>query len=191
MNKIFLIGNLTGDPELRTTPNGVSVCTMNIAVNRRQGGNRDERQTDFFRVTAWRQLGETCSRFLAKGRKIAVIGELSARTYEAKDGTTRVSLEVTADEVEFLSPREGADRGYQQGDNRGGYQQGGYQQQGYPRNYPQGNQGDVPQGGPGRNGWADNRRQDDMTGTAFGGSGNQGGDPTGGFDDVTDDDLPF
>ena len=177
MNKIFLIGNLTGDPELRTTPNGVSVCTMNIAVNRRQGGNRDERQTDFFRVTAWRQLGETCSRFLAKGRKIAVIGELSARTYEAKDGTTRVSLEVTADEVEFLSPREGADRGYQQ--------------QGYPRNYPQGNQGDAPQGGPGRNGWADNRRQDDMTGTAFGGSGNQGGDPTGGFDDVTDDDLPF
>ena len=190
MNKIFLIGNLTGDPELRTTPNGVNVCTMNIAVNRRFSGGRDERQTDFFRITAWRQLGETCSRFLAKGRKIAVIGELSARTYEAKDGTTRVSLEVSADEVEFLSPREGASQGYP-AENRGGYQQGGYQQQGgYPRNYPQGNQGDgTPlQNNPRNNGWGDNRGQNgDMTGTALGGNGN----PTGGFDDVTDDDLPF
>ena len=56
MNKIFLIGNLTGDPELRTTPNGITVCTMNLAVNRRFSGNREERQTDFYRVTAWRQL---------------------------------------------------------------------------------------------------------------------------------------
>ena len=86
MNKIFLIGNLTGDPELRTTPNGISVCTMTIAVNRRFNANRDDRQTDFFRITAWRQLGETCSRFLSKGKKVAVVGELSARTYEGKDG---------------------------------------------------------------------------------------------------------
>ena len=56
MNKIFLIGNLTGDPELRTTPNGITVCTMNLAVNRRFSGNREERQTDFYRVTAWRNL---------------------------------------------------------------------------------------------------------------------------------------
>ena len=90
MNKIFLIGNLTGDPELRTTPNGITVCTMNLAVNRRFSGNREERQTDFYRVTAWRQLGETCSRFLSKGKKIAVVGEFVPRTYEGKDGATRV-----------------------------------------------------------------------------------------------------
>ena len=108
MNKIFLIGNLTGDPELRTTPNGITVCTMNLAVNRRFSGNREERQTDFYRVTAWRQLGETCSRFLSKGKKIAVVGEFVPRTYEGKDGATRVSLEVTAEEIEFLSPRDAA-----------------------------------------------------------------------------------
>ena len=110
MNKIFLIGNLTGDPELRTTPNGITVCTMNLAVNRRFSGNREERQTDFYRVTAWRQLGETCSRFLSKGKKIAVVGEFVPRTYEGKDGATRVSLEVTAEEIEFLSPRDAAVR---------------------------------------------------------------------------------
>ena len=187
MNKIFLIGNLTGDPELRTTPNGDSVCTMTIAVNRRFTSNREERQTDFFRITAWRQLGETCSRFLSKGRKVAVIGELSARTYEAKDGTTRVSLEVTADEIEFLSPREGAD-------NRGQGQaypqpQGGYQsQQGYSRSYPQQdrNEGGMPQNdAPRNNGWQDNRVSggQNMSGTALTNDG--------GFDDVTDDDLPF
>lgn len=105
MNKITLIGNLTRDPETRSTPNGVTVCTFTIAVNRRFASQGGERQTDFFRINAWRQLGETCSRYLSKGRKVAVIGELQARTYEANDGTTRMSLDVSADEVEFLSPR--------------------------------------------------------------------------------------
>ena len=120
MNKIFLIGNLTFDPETRTTPNGVSVCSFNIAVNRRfvpQGG---ERQTDFFRISAWRQLGENCQKYLAKGRKVAVVGELTARTYVDKSGETRISLEVTADEVEFLSPRQ------QEGDAPGGSQGASY-----------------------------------------------------------------
>lgn len=115
MNKITLIGNLTHDPEVRSTPNGVTVCSFTIAVNRRFAGQDGQKQTDFFRVNAWRQLGETCSRYLAKGRKIAVIGELQARTYEAKDGTTRMSLDVSADEVEFLTPRSQDDG-----------QQGGY-----------------------------------------------------------------
>ena len=105
MNKITLIGNLTRDPETRSTPNGVTVCTFTIAVNRRFASQGGERQTDFFRINAWRQLGETCSRYLSKGRKVAVIGELQARTYEANDGTTRMSLDVSADEVEFLTPR--------------------------------------------------------------------------------------
>lgn len=105
MNKIILIGNLTADPEARATPTGVSVCTFTIAVDRRIAGNDGTKQTDFFRINAWRQLGDVCARYLAKGRKVAVIGELQARTYEARDGSTRMSLDVNADEVEFLSPQ--------------------------------------------------------------------------------------
>ena len=105
MNKIFLIGNLTNDPETRTTQSGVSVCSFNIAVNRRFSQAGGERQTDFFRINAWRQLGDNCQRFLAKGRKVAVVGELQPRTYEDKNGVTRMSLDITADEVEFLTPK--------------------------------------------------------------------------------------
>lgn len=105
MNKIFIIGNLTRDPEVRTTTNGATVCTFTVAVNRRFASQSGERQTDFFRINAWRQLGEVCSKYLAKGRKVAVVGELQARTYEGNDGATRLSLDVSADEVEFLTPK--------------------------------------------------------------------------------------
>ena len=106
MNKLTIIGNLTRDPELRTTSNGVSVCDFTVAVNRRN--RRDDQgqpEADFFRVSAWRQLGENCAKFLSKGRKVCVIGPVSARSYTANDGSARVSLEVTADDVEFLSPK--------------------------------------------------------------------------------------
>ena len=106
MNKIVLIGNLSSEPELRATPNGISVCTFNIAVNRRFANADGDKQTDFFRINAWRGLADTCGRYLKKGKKIAVIGELQARTYTAKDGTVRMSLDVAADEIEFLSPKE-------------------------------------------------------------------------------------
>ena len=115
MNKIILIGNLTRDPELRTTPNGYTVCDFTIAVNDRRGRNQQAaagQQQDtaqFFRITVWRQLGETCAKYLAKGRKVYVSGPLTARTYQANDGTTRVSLEVTADDVEFLTSRADAE----------------------------------------------------------------------------------
>ena len=115
MNKIILIGNLVRDPETRSTPNGVTVCSFTIAVNRRFTPQGSEKQADFFRINAWRQLGENCARYLAKGRKVGVVGELQARTYEAKDGTTRMSLDVSADEVEFLTPKErdeGGSAGY-------------------------------------------------------------------------------
>lgn len=102
MNKITLIGNLTSDPEKRATNNGTSVTSFTIAVNRRG----QDKQTDFFRINAWSGLADTCAKFLSKGRKVAVVGELQARTYEAKDGKTKVSLDVQADEVEFLSPAE-------------------------------------------------------------------------------------
>ena len=76
-----------------------------MAVNRRNTGAKAEPQADFFRVTAWRGLGETCSKYLAKGRKVAVCGSVSAVPYTAQDGTARASLELTADDVEFLSPK--------------------------------------------------------------------------------------
>jgi single-strand DNA-binding protein len=117
MNKITLIGNLTHDPEIRSTTSGVTVCSFTIAVNRRFANSSGERPTDFFRINAWRQLGDTCARYLSKGRKVAVLGELQARTYEAKDGTTRMSLDVQADEVEFLSPKPQTEGGEQQTNN--------------------------------------------------------------------------
>ena len=106
MQRIFIIGNLTADPVLRATPNGTSVCNFTLAVNRRFPGPDGQKVTDFFNVVAWRGLADTCHKYLAKGKKAAVIGELQARTYTAKDGTTRMSLDVGADEVEFLSPKE-------------------------------------------------------------------------------------
>ena len=110
MNKLTIIGNLTRDPELRTTQDGTSVCSFTVAVNRR--ARRDAQaqpEADFFRISAWRQLGENCAKFLAKGRKVCVIGPVSVRTYQGNDGATRASLEVTADEVEFLSSRNESD----------------------------------------------------------------------------------
>ncbi len=111
MNKLTIIGNLTRDPELRTTSSGINVCTFTVAVNRRRSGNSNQPEADFFRVSAWRQLGENCQRYLAKGRKVAVVGPVSVQTYTGADGTTRASLEVTADDVEFLSSRN-EDAGY-------------------------------------------------------------------------------
>lgn len=106
MNKIALIGNLTADPVLRATPNGTSVCNFTLAVNRRFPGADGQKVTDFFNVVAWRGLADACNKYLAKGKKAAIVGELQARTYTAKDGTTRMSLDVGADEVEFLSPKD-------------------------------------------------------------------------------------
>ena len=102
VNKLTIIGNLTRDPELRTTPSGVNVCSFTVAVNRRN--SRDgEPQADYFEVTAWRERGEICAKYLSKGRKVCVIGAVSVTTYTGNDGTTRAKMRVTADEVEFLS----------------------------------------------------------------------------------------
>lgn len=106
MNKIFLIGNLTRDPELRSTQSGIPVCTFTVAVNRRkQGAEAGQQEADFFQVTTWRQLAENCNRYLAKGRKVGVVGNLTLESYTGNDGMQRYNLEVMADEVEFLTPR--------------------------------------------------------------------------------------
>jgi len=104
MNKIIIIGNLCADPQTRTTQTGITVCSFTVAVNKRvkQG---EHPEADFFRVSAWRQLGENCQKYLAKGRKVAVVGAVSVQTYQGNDGATRASLEVNADDVEFLTPK--------------------------------------------------------------------------------------
>lgn len=101
MNKLTIIGNLTRDPETRVTQSGSSVCSFTVAVNRR--GQDDK--TDFFRVSAWNKTGETCQKYLAKGRKVAVTGPVSVSTYTGQDGKAYANLEVMAQDVEFLTPR--------------------------------------------------------------------------------------
>ncbi len=105
MNKVYLIGNLTRDPELTTTSSGVSVCRFSIAVGRRFSNAEGERETDFFNITAWRGTAENCAKFLKKGSKIAVSGSIQIRNYERQDGTKGLSVDITADEVEFLSSK--------------------------------------------------------------------------------------
>ena len=108
MNKVYLIGNLTRDPEMRSTQSGVPVCNFSIAVNRRfRNQQTGQQETDFFNIVAWRQLAELCSRYLAKGRKVAVSGSIQTRTYEAQDGSKRSAFDIVADEVEFLSSPQG------------------------------------------------------------------------------------
>lgn len=103
MNKLAIIGNLTADPQLRTTQQGISVCDFTVAVNRRKKADGTQ-ETDYFRVTVWRQLGESCEKYLSKGKKVFVSGPVSVRTYKAQNGETRASLEVIAEDVEFLTP---------------------------------------------------------------------------------------
>lgn len=107
MQKFVAIGNLTRDPDYSETSSGVAVCRFSIAVNRRYTTANGERETDFFNVTAWRGLAETVAKYCKKGQKVAVIGTIQIRQYEANDGSTRTSVEVVADEVEFLSSRSG------------------------------------------------------------------------------------
>ena len=103
MNKVYLIGNLTRDPELSETTSGVAFCRFAIAVNRtfvNQDGNRD---ADFFNITVWRGQAENCGKFLKKGSKVAIVGSLQNRTYEDKEGVKRTVTDIVASEVEFLS----------------------------------------------------------------------------------------
>lgn len=105
MNKVILIGNLTKDPEVRTTNNGTYVTTFSIAVNRKYKAQDGSQITDFFDIVAWRQLAELCGKYLEKGRKVGIVGELQTRSYESKDGTKRCVTEIVASEVEFLTPK--------------------------------------------------------------------------------------
>ncbi len=105
MNKVFLIGNLSTDVDKKETASGVPYCRFSIAVNRRFAKTNEE--TDFFNIICWRGLAESCANNLAKGKKVAIVGSIQINKYQAQDGTNRQTIDIQADDVEFLSPRDG------------------------------------------------------------------------------------
>ena len=115
MNKAILIGNLANDPESRTTQSGIAQCSFRLAVQRRFANQQGVREADFIPIVCWRQTAELCSRYLSKGRKVAMEGSIQTRSYDAQDGTKRYVTEIIADNVEFLGSREDG------GQRAGGY----------------------------------------------------------------------
>lgn len=106
MNKITIIGNLTGNPESRmvdTGNGGIAVCNFTVATNRI---SRGQKTVDYFRVSCWRKQAENAMKYLAKGRKVAVVGMVTARAYMGNDGSPKASLEVQAEDIEYLSSRQ-------------------------------------------------------------------------------------
>jgi single-strand DNA-binding protein len=119
INRVVLTGNLTRDPELRSLPSGMSVCSLRVACNTRRKNNSSgewEDKPNFFDVTVWGAQGENCARFLAKGRPIALDGRLEWREWQDQQGNNRQSIDIIADAVQFLGGRD---------ENGGGGGQGG------------------------------------------------------------------
>lgn len=111
INNVVLMGRLTADPELKTTPNGTSVTSFSVAVERNYAPKGQERETDFINVVAWRQTAEFICRYFGKGQMIAVEGSIQTRKYQDKKGNNRVSVEVVANQVSFCgSKNEGCAR---------------------------------------------------------------------------------
>ena len=134
LNRVILMGRLVSDPELKTTPNGVSVTSFLIAVDRNYVKSGEERKADFIDIVAWRGQAEFICKYFGKGSMIAVEGQLQTRTYQAKDGTNRYVVEVVVDNVSFTGERRD-NSGYQQ-QQYGGSQYGSqpsYQNQNYGR----------------------------------------------------------
>ena len=114
INRVVLTGNLTRDPELRTTNSGFSICHLGIAVNtRRKNGATGEweEKPNYFRVTVFGNQGENCAQYLKKGRPVAIDGRLEWRQFEDKSGQTREAIDIIADSVQFLGGREDAVNG--------------------------------------------------------------------------------
>ena len=105
INRVILMGRLVADPELRQTPNGVSMCAFRIAVNRNFVGKDGKQQADFIDIVAWRQSAEFVSKYFAKGKMIIVEGSIQTRKYEDKNGNKRTAVEVVADNVQFGEPK--------------------------------------------------------------------------------------
>ena len=105
MQQLTIIGNLTKEPELRTTTNGKEVCSFTVAVNRKKTPNNQDPGADYFRVSAWEERGRNCNKYLKKGSKVCVVGTVSAHAYVNSQGEASANLEVKADEIEFLSSK--------------------------------------------------------------------------------------
>lgn len=105
MNKAILVGNLTKDPEMRTTPNGVSVTSFTVAVQRRYKDADGNYQADFINCVAWRSTAEFVAKYFTKGSRIGVVGTIQTRTYDDQNGNKRYVTEVVADEVEFAGSK--------------------------------------------------------------------------------------
>ena len=121
LNKVFLLGNLTRDPELRHTAQGTSVANFSIAVNRTYKGNDGDfkKETSYFNIIVWGRIGENCAKYLSKGRPVLVEGRLQNRSYETQDGQKRTVTEIVADNVQFLSAGSGRET-MDDGSNAGG-----------------------------------------------------------------------
>ena len=113
INRVVLTGNLTRDPELRTTPSGMAVCSLRLACNtrRKDGSGQWVDKPNYFDVTVWGAQGENCANFLSKGRPIALDGRLEWREWEDQQGNKRQAIDIIADSVQFLGSREGGDNG--------------------------------------------------------------------------------
>ena len=111
INRVVLTGNLTRDPELRSTPSGTSVCSLRVACNTRRKDPSGEwvDKPNYFDVTVWGAQGENCATYLSKGRPVAVDGRLEWREFQDKDGNKRQAVEIVADSVQFLGSREGGE----------------------------------------------------------------------------------
>ena len=114
INRVVLTGNLTRDPELRSLPSGMSVCSLRVACNTRRKNNSTgewEDKPNYFDVTVWGAQGENCARFLSKGRPIALDGRLEWREWQDKEGNNRQSIDIIADAVQVLGSRDDAQGG--------------------------------------------------------------------------------
>lgn len=109
MNKVFLIGRLSRDPELRHTTSGMAVCQINVAISRRTGAGK-EPETDFINVVVWDKQAENVARYLAKGRQVAVEGRIQTRNYDNNEGKKVYVTEVIATNVEFLGSSQDNNR---------------------------------------------------------------------------------
>ena len=105
MNKVQLVGRLTRDPELRTTANGVSVCSFTVAVNRRFRNPQGEYEADFINCVAWRQSAELLAKYFSKGRMVGIVGSIQTRNYDNKEGQRVYVTEVSVEGVHFVESR--------------------------------------------------------------------------------------
>ena len=198
-NNVRLVGNLTRDPELRYTNGGQAVASFGLACNRRYQQNGEwKEQTSFFNIVAWGQLGENAAQSLAKGARIIVSGRLDQRSYETKDGESKSSVEIVADEIgpslrwatasiERTTRTEGQggqSGGGNFGSQGGGGNYGGNSGGGHSGNQGSGNQGSGNQG-------SGNQGGGNRAGAPAQGGGYRGGDQTGGTAGNYGDEEPF